>query len=298
MSTVAARPAAFVSANDRLGLTLFLATAIHGIVILGVTFRSEDGVLDSPPSLDVVLVQNRTEEAPEEADYLAQANQDGGGSAEDRVRPSTPFSSAERNDAFGVAPLRMEAAAPTHREREAQEILTARFAEQRMDSANELTTEDPQLAERDAEDVQRALEIARLTAEINRDVESYAKRPRKTFVHARTRESAAAAYMHEWVRKVEQVGNLNYPDQARRRRLNGSLVLVVGINANGTLSDVVLRNSSGHQVLDDAARRIVRLASPFKPFPASLKKNTDVLYITRTWQFQTNNRLVSREGNG
>ena len=295
MSVVAAaEQQSLVGPNDRLGLTLFLAAAIHGVVILGVSFQSELEQLRSPPSLDVILVQNRTEQAPPEADYLAQANQDGGGSSEDRVRPTTPFSSPQTNDAFGVAPLRVQAASPEKQSRKVQEVLTARFADQEMPTSKEVTTESNVQKNRSSENIDRALEIARLTAEIERDVEAYAKRPRKKFVHARTREAAAAAYMHEWVREIERVGNLNYPDQAARRKLNGSLVLVVGINANGTLAGVILRNSSGHQILDDAAKRIVQLASPYRPFPANLRKDTDILYITRTWQFHSDaGRLVS-----
>ena len=295
MSVVAAGQQPLVGPNDRLGLTLFLAAAIHGVVILGVSFQSELEQLRSPPSLDVILVQSRTEQAPEEADYLAQANQDGGGSSEDRVRPTTPFSSPETNDAFGVAPLRVKAASPERQARKVQEVLTARYSDQEIQTSNEATTESAVQKDRSPESIERALEIARLTAEIDRDVEAYAKRPRKKFVHARTREAAAAAYMHEWVREIERVGNLNYPDQAARRKLNGSLVLVVGINANGTLAGVILRNSSGHQVLDDAAKRIVQMASPYRPFPANLRKDTDILYITRTWQFHSDaGRLVSR----
>ncbi len=284
-----------IGPNDRLGLTLFLAAAIHGVVILGVSFQAELETLRSPPSLDVILVQTRTEELPDEVDYLAQVSQDGGGSAEDRVRPTTPFSAPERNDAFGVAPLRVEPASPERQARKVQDVLTARYSDHDIQRADEVTTESEVQRNRSPENLERALEIARLTAEIDRDVEAYAKRPRKKFVHARTREAAAAAYMHEWVRDVERVGNLNYPGQATRRKLNGSLVLVVGIHANGALADVIMRNSSGHQVLDDAAKRIVRLASPFRPFPANLKKDTDILYITRTWQFLSDaNRLVSR----
>jgi len=283
-----------IRANDRLGLTLFLATVIHGVLILGVSFQAEDALLRSPPSLDVVLVQSASPEAPDQADYLAQANQDGGGSAEQPLRPTAPFSSAQRNDRFGVSPVQVAAAAPAPEQAKAQEILTANYSTRQAPSARELTSKTETRNRRSPEAIERSLEIARLTAEIDRDVQTYAKRPRKKFVHARTRESAAAAYMHEWVRQVERVGNLNYPDEARRRRLNGALVLVVGVNANGSLADVVLRNSSGHQVLDDAAKRIVQLASPFQPFSAKLRKDTDVLYITRTWQFESDNRLVSK----
>ena len=139
--------------------------------------------------------------------------------------------------------------------------------------------------------IQQNLEIAQLSAEISEDLERYAKRPKKKFITARTKEALAAAYMHEWVRKVERVGNLNYPDTARRRQLSGSLVLVVGINKNGTVNELILRSSSGHQVLDDAAKRIVRLAAPFAPITGKLAEQADILYITRTWEFSSQQNL-------
>ena len=122
-------------------------------------------------------------------------------------------------------------------------------------------------------------------------MERYAKRPKKKFITARTKEALAAAYMHDWVRKVERVGNLNYPDAARRRQLEGSLVLVVGINKNGSVNELILRSTSGHQILDDAAKRIVQLAAPFAPITGKLAEQADILYITRTWEFSSQQNL-------
>ena len=136
--------------------------------------------------------------------------------------------------------------------------------------------------------------IARLAAEVDNALSEYARRPRKTFVTARARKSVAAAYMHGWVESVEHIGNINYPETARRRGLSGALVLVVGIRADGTLHEVRVRASSGQPVLDAAARRIVRLAAPFEPFPDALRAETDILYITRTWEFTSGDRLNTR----
>ena len=99
--------------------------------------------------------------------------------------------------------------------------------------------------------------------------------------------------MHRWIEKVERVGNLNYPDQARRQKLYGSLILVVGIRKNGTIEEIVVRRSSGHKVLDDAAKRIVALSAPFAPLSGKLAEQTDILYITRTWEFKSNNSIIS-----
>jgi len=142
--------------------------------------------------------------------------------------------------------------------------------------------------------VRRSLAMASLSAEVNRSLNAYAKQPRRKWISASTRESKYAAYMESWRTKVERIGNLNYPDEARRRRLSGSLLMVVAIKADGSVKDVTLRRSSGHKVLDDAARRIVLLAAPFARFPKSIRKETDILYIQRTWRFSVNHRFASR----
>ena len=102
------------------------------------------------------------------------------------------------------------------------------------------------------------------------------------------------SYMREWIDRVERVGNLNYPDQARRQKLSGTLILDVTINAEGELVKTDLRQSSGHQVLDDAAKRIVKLAAPFSAFPQKLRKEADVIHITRSWEFLNNSSIRTR----
>ena len=276
-----------IGAQDRLGLTLFLAAALHAVIILGISFNSPDFKEFIPDSLDVILVQSQQTDAPEDADYLAQANQDGGGNTDQKARPQELFSAPNEDAAFGIAPIRVQSASPLANQETLKNVLTQRFSETELHISEQVTEDSPEKQRRANETIERSLEMARLAAEINRDVSKYAKRPRKKFIHARTRESASAAYMYAWVREVEQVGNLNYPDQARRDKLAGALVLVVGIKADGKLHEIILRSSSGHQILDDAAKRIVKLAAPYPPFPAKLSDDTDILYITRTWQFRS-----------
>ncbi|HKK16087.1 MAG TPA: TonB family protein [Gammaproteobacteria bacterium] len=136
-----------------------------------------------------------------------------------------------------------------------------------------------------------SFEIASLSAEIKRKLEAKAKRPRRKFISASTREYKYAAYMEAWRAKVERVGNLNYPDAARRNRLTGSLILDVALNADGSVNEITIRRSSGSKILDDAAVRIVELSSPFAPFPEHIRQETDILHITRTWQFLNSNRF-------
>jgi len=137
----------------------------------------------------------------------------------------------------------------------------------------------------------RSAEISRLTASIDQKRQAYASRARRKAISTATREYRYASYMEAWRRKVERIGNLNYPQEARRQGLFGNLILHVAVRADGSLEGVRVIRSSGHQLLDEAAINIVELAAPFAPFPADIKAETDVLDITRTWQFQRNNRL-------
>lgn len=133
-----------------------------------------------------------------------------------------------------------------------------------------------------------SFKIASLSAEIRRKMESKAKRPKRKFISASTREFKFASYMEAWRSKVERVGNLNYPDEARRNKLSGNLILDVALNPDGSINEITIRKPSGHKVLDDAAVRIVELAAPYAPFPDSFRDEIDILHITRTWQFVNN----------
>lgn len=130
-----------------------------------------------------------------------------------------------------------------------------------------------------------SFQIASLSAEVRRKMEAQANRPRRKFVSASTREYRYASYMEAWRAKVERVGNLNYPEEARRQGLHGNLILDVALNPDGSVNEITIRRSSGNRVLDEAAIRIVNLAAPFAPFPEDIRRETDILHITRTWQF-------------
>jgi len=137
----------------------------------------------------------------------------------------------------------------------------------------------------------RNAEMANLAARIQERGSAYASRTRRKAISTATREYIYATYMEAWRRKVERIGNLNYPSEARELGLFGSLILHVAVRSDGSLEGIRVVRSSGHDVLDQAAIRIVELAAPFAPFPANIKSETDVLDITRTWQFQRNHEL-------
>ncbi len=278
---------------DLLTVTLFVAAALHAVIILGVGFSPFVAATRSPPSLEVVLVQpNQNATDPDEAAYLAQASQDGGGETDENTRPTSPFS-GPAEDAEGVAPNQLRASAPTETETSANEIITAVFADTEVntDTTNEETRDIK--APDGTVLVERNLEIARLTAEIDKAQDRQAKRPKKDTVTASTKETASAEYMHKWVERVERIGNLNYPDAARRDGLTGSLILIVGIFKNGDIESIEVDKSSGHALLDDAAKRIVQDAAPFDAMTGKLGQETDILYIVRTWEFLSGNSVIS-----
>jgi protein TonB len=287
MSTATAHHAPVITAADRLGLTIFLAASIHAVLILGVAFSPmELANLDAPPSLEVILVQKRSDDRPEKADYLAPISQQGGGESDDRNRPSNPFASTEVTDTLGIAPQPIQGGSPEIAEAEKLPLITQLYAKEKTQQA-ERQNESRLKREKNDEKIDYDLEIARLTAELNLAKEAYAKRPKKMVLTANTHEYIPARYMHSWVEKVERIGNLNYPEKAARKKLEGSLMLEVELKWDGSIIEVKLIRSSGHQLLDDAAIRIVELASPFPPFNQDLRKTADHLEIVRTWQFSS-----------
>lgn len=279
--------------GDRLGLTVSFALLAHAAVVLGVTFHS--GLLTLPrealPTLDVILVQKKSPQAPERADFLAQASQLGGGDREEPVRPTAPLTGPAVKPDPGVAPAPSPEAAPDPRPQTPTQVLTARESERQAPQA----PREEEQPERELPSADRLLrqarEIARLEAELDRDIQAYASRARHKYISASTQEYLYASYMQAWVDKVERVGNLNYPDEARRKGLSGNLVLDVGIAHDGSVHSITVLKASPYPVLDDAAKRIVRLAAPYSPLPAAIREQVDVLHITRTWQFLPGSRL-------
>jgi protein TonB len=138
-----------------------------------------------------------------------------------------------------------------------------------------------------------SLEMARLEAQIAKQQDEYQKRPKRKFVGARTQEYRFATYVEGWRQKVEKIGNLNYPEAAKDQKLYGRLRMTVSIKADGSIENVEINESSGYKILDDAAKRIVEMASPYAAFSEDIRKDTDILSITRTWTFTKADSLAS-----
>jgi protein TonB len=280
------QPIAF-DRNDTLVYTLLVAIAIHAVVLLGTGFRPEPARPPPERLLEIMIVrpQAPSPTPPERPDALAQVSQEGSALEQSAEAPLTPSG----------PPLVEEIATPpdepdTPEAPPVEEVITQPERPVPTDAPVEAPVR-PRNASSLLASTQ--LEIDRLTAEIDRRSRSGNTPTRRKSVNASTREYRYAAYLEAWREKVERVGNLNYPDEARRKRLYGDLILHVSVRSDGSLEKVRVVRSSGFPVLDDAAVRIVKLASPFAPFPPEIGKDTDVLDITRTWQFTSSNRLFS-----
>jgi len=277
---------------DRLGVTLLFSVVAHAVLALGLTFEFEKPA-PRLPTLDVILVQSANSEKPDKADFIAQANNSGGGDSDKAHRPAQPVSSPLPKPNRGAAPVPLEDGAPQPTPASPTEVLTRR----KSDYSVSTDRQAPQTPDRPSENVreteQRKMEMAKLAQEIQKEAEQYAKRPKRKYISANTQEYEFAAYMRAWVARIERIGNLNYPDEARRQQLHGQLVLTVGLERSGKIKSIDVIQSSGHKVLDDAAIRITRLAEPFPPLPET-KEKVDELYISRTWQFLPGDILRNR----
>jgi protein TonB len=270
--------------SDVLPVTMAVSIVFHAFLLL-ITFSPPEFAADKfTPQLDVVLVNAKSPGKPGQADMLAQASLDGGGNVEldRRAKSNLPVvHDMQLGDPVQLAARRVE-----QLEQEAQRLLRLAGDSAATDSVNRLAPQSEAREQlEDAALESRRLLIARLEAEIARDWEAYQKLPRRKFIGARTEGVVYAEYVDNWRQKIEKVGTANFPEEAKRKRLYGSLLLTVSINADGTVEKVEIERSSGHRVLDTAALRIVDLAGPFAPFPQAVRAQYDVLSITRSWSF-------------
>lgn len=280
---------------DRLGFTIFLAAALHVALILGLGFTLSEPKQTSK-SLEITLSTFKSEEKPKDADFLAQDNQQGSGTLEHKASPKTteqaPFQDTQ------VRKVTPASSPPPSSPSEAPKTAVSTRAPQPDKTPVKSQKDKPQPQAQPApvyDSSQLSAEIASLEAELAQQVEQYAKRPRVSRQNsAATMRDISAWYRDEWRKKVERIGNLNYPDEARRQRIYGSLRMLVVIDRNGTVQELRVLESSGHTVLDEAAMRIVRLAAPFAPFSGELAQNFDQVEIIRTWRFERGDRLSSR----
>lgn len=284
-------PLADLDAESRvLAWALSISIIAHGI-ILSIQFKLPDaGRKFAPSQLEVVLVNSKSRTKPTDPDVYAQANLDGGGDTDLNRRAKSPLPVLQATER-GADLKRSQRRVQELEARQLQLLSQTRASEsvakveQRRQSETKALLSGAELSE-------SALLIARMEAQIARQIEEYNKRPRKTFVGARAAEVRYALYAEDWRQKIERIGNLNYPESAKGR-IYGSLRLTVSINYDGSVAGMELEQSSGQKILDAAAQRIVQMGAPYAKFPPDIRKDTDVLVITRTWHFARGGKLYS-----
>jgi protein TonB len=285
-----------VSASDRLGFTLFLALTIHAIVVLGVGFTQSDKPnSDALPSMEVIIANSRSLEEVENPDYLAQVDQAGGGKADDKARPSAPVSANTPINQHGLAEQARQELKKSQLAISQIYFLTQQDANQTVDKNTQEKKKKKSNAKQTSDVEQRQSKIAQLQAEIRQMTIDYAKRPKSITLTAATKKAVEASYLASWVQQVEHTGNLNYPSEARIKKIDGQLRLSVRINQAGAILDVQITKSSGSSILDEAAKRILRLSEPFAAFSEELKQRADQIVIIRTWNFDSNRLSTNGE---
>jgi len=278
--------------NRRLFLAMAISLAAHALLMtLHFSFPDASKAMREK-ALDIVLVNAKSAKKPTDPQALAQANLDGGGNTDENRRVKTPLPPTPQQTT-GTEIERMQR---RMRELDAaqQKMLTeAKTARAVAAARNAADQPTPVTSVSGLDLAESARAMARLEGEISKSVDEYNKRPRKKFIGARTEEYRFAQYIEDWRRKVERIGTLNYPEAARGK-LYGSLVLTASINHDGSLNRVDINRSSGYKVLDDAAKRIVQMASPYSPFPPDIRRDTDILEITRTWYFTQGDQVTAK----
>lgn len=285
-----------VDTGDRLSFTFFLAIAIHALVLLGIGFKLPTQS-NTSQTIEITLATHKAARAPEDADFLAQHNQEASGTI-DQAKQLTTEKHAEFADSQirDVNPMPQQQAASIKQHQE-QQLLTTAGTSQRKTQMK--LSADPRDEREQAQGLLEnqpliSAEIASLQAKLDKQRQEYAKRPRiRTLTSVSTKASFDAKYLHEWGAKIEQVGNRNYPKEALSRHITGNLRLSVVINPDGSIYEVKVLQSSGQRVLDDAARQIVRLAAPFAIFPPEIRQQADRLQIIRTWNFEITGKTTS-----
>jgi protein TonB len=283
----------------RMRTAIIASLIVHAVLIAGVGLKLPDRVRldDLSPKLEITLVNAQSKAPPKKPDVLAQHNLDGGGNTDEKQRAKSPLPVLKDQKLESDVKLALKRV--ERLEREAKQLMTRTVSTAKVESAP-APAKAPPRPEGDttpgptgADLLQRSLEIARLEAQITRDMNAYQERPRRRYIGARAQEVRFARYVEDWRQKIERVGDLNYPQAARDLKLQGRLLVTVGVRADGSLESIDINRPSGFKALDDGARSIVRLAAPFAAFPADIAKDTDVLYITRWWTFTSGDRFQS-----
>lgn len=289
--------------RDLLSVTAFFSALIHVAIILGVSFKLPDisSLNNADNSLDVILLNNANDEEPVEAETVSTSNNEGGGEDEKEGSSPIPFEVVKPSPVQSVVKV---AEQQPVKKLSPDQFITAKNGELALPKLAPDKTRLESKAKQKGNDIlttksQRQLERERLIAKIRQTEEDYNKRPKKVFLSPTTKEHGAAKYLDEWRKRVVTTGNADYPSQIKARQLTGTLILSVSINPNGTVNAIDILTPSSHKLLNDAAIRFVRNASPFANFPEEdYFKDIDILVVTRSFHFLPDNRITSTAAPG
>jgi len=274
-------------------IALVISVCLHGAA-LSVHFVAPGAASTlREQTLDIILVNARTEKKPVNAQAIAQANLDGGGTVDENRRAKTPLPpTAQQTTGTDIEQMKRRVSELEAAQQRLLASARSKTSTPPNETANQTPDAQPALSGQDLLETAKAM--ARLEGEISKSLDEYNKRPRKLFPGVRALASERAAYEDAWRQKVERIGTYNYPPEARGR-VYGSLVLSVTLDREGHVVEVTVDRSSGKKVLDDAAKRIVRLGSPYGVLPAAIRQQYDNLVIIRTWSFTQGDTLEARQ---
>ena len=280
----------FLSNNDTLLIALFAAAIVHIVIVLGMNFTAPQPE-EVSRSIDITLVNTPAKKSPKKAQFLAQENQIGAGETNKKPEPPPQQLSSQGNSQVKEV---KKSAPEESKPKAAQKMITQQKAEKKVVTASKPDTahhaeKRPQLS---AETLQQ--QITQLGTDIRLSQQSSDKTKIKFVDSVSAHKYVAAQYMKDWEGKVERTGNLNYPEVAAKKNFSGTLTMDVGIKADGSIYSIRINRSSGNPALDEAAIRIVRMSAPFAPLPLELRKELDVLVITRVWKFSDESGMTSR----
>ncbi len=280
-----------VSSSDSLLLALFVAAVIHAFILLGISFS-----IPEPPKvnrqIEITLSSTPAKKAPKKAKFLAQDNQIGAGDSTQKPEPPKQILPSQGSSNNKPPSLRKKQIKSRPKTR--QKLITQKQAKQKIAiTKKQMPPSTKTRPKFSAESLQQ--QIAQLGAKIRHSQQQPSEKTKIKFLNSiSTHKYVAAQYVQDWEQKIEKVGNLNYPKAAGRKKLSGSLTTDVGINPNGTVYSIRITKSSGNQLLDDAAKRIIRLSAPFAAIPKEILQELDVLVITRVWRFSDETGITTR----
>jgi protein TonB len=284
------------NSQDRIVFTTFITTLIHAFVIFGIVFTVYERNAP-PPALEVTIAHTQSDSEPDEADFIAQNNQEGSGTSEDKKLPSTteiaPFQNKDINRPEPLDQVKSVKAQSTPK----PNVLTTNNPNSKTNFAKGKTKQEIKDLQADfdqQEYIRKKKEMESLEAKLAAEKEIHAKRPKRSQLTAVSAKTAVEAqYLDNWRQKVETIGTANFPQAAKLKGLKGSVIMQVSINKDGTLYETKILKSSGHRILDTAALQFVRIASPFEAFDEELAKKADILDIVRTWKFEQGGKVTS-----